>query len=350
MSVSGTPIGQLLEQSYRQYSARTADISDDRSLSYAELRESAVSVAGALRERGVTAGDRLMLVGSNSAAWAVMNSAYYLAGFVRIAVSPRLHPRELALIAEDSGVSVIALDGDWLGEVGADWIPESVRTVIVLRGQHPLGIPLWELVDEEQTGEAMPAPDPSAPSWISYTSGTTGSPKGVVHTQLSIAAMIENTRLVMGGAPREGDITLHTGPLSHFSGVLLHTALIGGATNIIERGFDVSRTVAALCEHPVSILPLMPTQITMLTNALLTARETATRRARVGAVLRLRDRDGAAAQGDSGAGPEVHPVLRNDRSSDAAHLPAPRGSLRRRIGGDPLPRPTAFRGTRPPER
>jgi long-chain acyl-CoA synthetase len=266
VSAPVTPMGEVLRARYVDRNHHIAMHDGHRSLTYSALGTRATRLANGLRAAGLDRGDRIMLIAANSCEWVEVDHACYRGGFVRVAVLPRLHPRELAQIARDADPAAVIADAQWLATAGTDWVPDSVRLRVGIGGTVEGTVPFEDLVAGGDENEPPPA-DPDAVQWISYTSGTTGTPKGVVYTSRTIGAMVRNICTEMR-TPHPDSAAVHTAPLSHFSGAVAAAVFAAGGTNVLLGSFDIPALIDALATGDVDVLPLVPTQITMLTEAL----------------------------------------------------------------------------------
>jgi len=271
-TVPAVPIGEIFQRSYRDYADRIAIIDGGRTLTYRALKERVNSVARGLRALGCIEGDRIVLIASNTIEWAEIDQACYVGNFLRVAPITRLSPVELTMIVKDADPHVVLVEQAWLKANGTDWIPSEVGHVVTI-GDTPLPgtISYGDMVAAGEN-EDLPAPDHTRDVWIIYTSGSTGLPKGVVCSGRGIGAMIRNSLAELPSLTSD-DVALHTAPLSHFSGAFGLALYAAGGTNIFCQTFDIERIIAALDSHEVTILPLVPTQINMLTDELIRRRE-----------------------------------------------------------------------------
>src|SRR5687768_14915550 len=110
-----TPITlrSLLDRAYRHFEDRLAVVDGDRRTSYGELGKRAHALARAFRQAGAVPGDRVLIISGNRREFVEIEQAAFLGGFVRVALSPRLHPAEVATIIADCDPSVIAAERGW---------------------------------------------------------------------------------------------------------------------------------------------------------------------------------------------------------------------------------------------
>lgn len=264
-------MADLLHRSYQQFAERPAVLQDDQVVSYFELGRRATSVAAALHDHGLVPGDRVVLLTTNRAEFFEVEHAAFIGGFVRVALSPRLHPKEVSHIVHDSGARVIFVDEQW-----AEHVPEILAScpdlLLAVGFGSPSASTAVQLTYAEFLAQAPDRPAASAPvdaediAALLYTSGTTGLPKGAALSHRNWVAMIRNC-LVEMPAVDERDTILHVAPLSHFSGYVASPCFVRGAANLVLPKFEPADTLQTLRDHPVTVLPMVPTMINMLTTA-----------------------------------------------------------------------------------
>jgi long-chain acyl-CoA synthetase len=213
----------------------------DTAISQREADDHAHALAAALTERlGVRPGDRVALMLQNVPLAAVAVHAVWLAGGVVTTVNPMNKRRELVHQLTDAAVRVaVCLESlfDVLDPVRDATPLEHVITVSeldfldaipdALRGHErrhcPGGVPVVELLDAGAGARVRPSlPDPDAPALLTYTSGTTGQPKGAINTHRAVVHNAEvMTRWYDLGA---GDVTVAMAPLFHITGLVCHLA------------------------------------------------------------------------------------------------------------------------------
>jgi len=124
---------------------------------------------------------------------------------------------------------------------------------------------LVELAESDHRFHPLP-PDPSAIHLVIATSGTTGTPKGVMLTGANLAASALASRRAISLDP--GDRWLACLPLFHIGGLsILIRCVEAGATAILHEGFDVEATLAAMEDDGATHVSLVPTMLLRLLEA-----------------------------------------------------------------------------------
>lgn len=151
---------------------------------YRELDRAADAAAGALAALGVGPYDRVAATLGNDVDIVVAFLGAMRLGAIWVGVNRPLAPPEKAYILRDAGARVYLGDAAALEQIDAlrGELPELEKLVSVLPGEAASD---WHRALEAASGAPRPAADidPYAPAAIAYTSGTTGFPKGAVHSQ-----------------------------------------------------------------------------------------------------------------------------------------------------------------------
>lgn len=210
----------------------------------AELDADATALAAALAGRGVGPGDRVALHLQNVPAFPLALLALWRLGAVGVLANPMYRDRELHHLLADSGaVGVIAstTDLDALGEAAAgtdvDWwlgVADEDPTLGDVVGEH-----VGALVAEHESALHDVA-------LLTYTSGTTGPPKGAMNTHGNVLATVE--RYAAWIELTEDDVVYAAAPLFHITGAVASAALAlaGGATLALSGRFDPADAVRTI--------------------------------------------------------------------------------------------------------
>ena len=173
----------VLARAVSGHAERPALVDRHARYSFRELDRQANRAAHALRGLGVKTGDRVALSLPNGADLAVALLGAWKLGAIWVGVHRVLAPPEKAHQLDDSGSRVLLADPETAGQVGRDAGRRGQLEHIV---EVDPGDPDSEWAARLRAAEPSPPEveiDPFAPAAIAYTSGTTGLPKGAVHSQ-----------------------------------------------------------------------------------------------------------------------------------------------------------------------
>ncbi|MGY6633431.1 MAG: class I adenylate-forming enzyme family protein [Alkalilacustris sp.] len=238
---------------------RMARDHDGRDVTWAGLREAAEAAAAALRARDVRPGDRVMIVAENCVALAALLFACSRLGAWAVLVNARAAAPELARIAADARPRVRAHTTGVSDDAGAH---------AAAAGADRLSLP--GLGDVALTNPAPADPEPlredaGQVAALLYTTGTTGTPKGVMltHGNLLFAGRVSADMRAM--VPR--DVVYGALPLTHVYGLasMLTAVATVGAQLWLEPRFRADGLMAAI-ESGVTIVPAVPQMHAMLVD------------------------------------------------------------------------------------
>lgn len=275
-------IGETLADALRRATADTPHrillVDGEVSLDARTLDAQASALAQAMLAR-MPVGSVVSFMLPNWHEAAVIYLAATLAGMVAHPVIPSLRDHDLAFMLQDVESRMIFVPADLKGfDYGAMMSRVAGRLAappetVVLRGEAGTHTPYAALFEG---GEARPLPvlDPDAVRLVLYTSGTTGSPKGVMHSHNSIHALIR--QLGANWLIDPGDVFLVPSPISHIGGSIyaFECPLLLGTTAVLMDRWDADAAVeiatARRCTHLAGATPF-------LENLLAAAKRTGTR-------------------------------------------------------------------------
>jgi len=228
--MTGGSVDAWIESWARHRPRHPAIVFEDATVSYAELAERVARRATWLTERGVEPGDRVGFCGLNRIEFVEVLAACARVGAVFLPLNNRLTSGELGFQLADAGPVLVLVTDGFGPTIEAAGGPQ--RATIDLDSTSELDGAAAERVSVD------PGSGSDRPLLMVYTSGTTGQPKGAVHTTGSVLATILN-----GVAHQDlsaGDRILTVLPLFHVGGLNIQTlpALYVGATVILQRRFD----------------------------------------------------------------------------------------------------------------
>ena len=262
-----TNIGTLLKKRAEICPHREAcvEYERDRRFTFGQLNERSNRVANALIDMGVGPGDRVAALLKNSVEFVESYFAIAKIGAVMVPVNWRLVAAEIGYILEDSGSKVVLFDSDFDDAVadlqGGEHRASAVQHWI-RRENGDAGTPAWA-TDYDNMLAASATDEPPVGAWdddnlfIMYTSGTTGHPKGAVHSH---DGMLWSQLTSMSTSDMRGDDRwLLALPMFHV-GCLNPTSLLvhRGATGIIMRDLDIGAMFHCIEQEKVTIFMAVP--------------------------------------------------------------------------------------------
>ena len=187
--IPGRPqsVAEVLDPVLARDPARPALVGRHGRMSYAELDRAANRAAAALRAQGVGPGDRVAVCLPNDVDIVVAFLAAMRLGALWVGVNRVLAPPEKDYILEDSGAALLLATPEVAREQ-EPWRARLPARRALLRVDPADPRAEWGALVADQSGDARPEVeiDPWGPAAIAYTSGTTGQPKGAVHSQHNI--------------------------------------------------------------------------------------------------------------------------------------------------------------------
>ncbi|ORV50013.1 cyclohexanecarboxylate-CoA ligase [Mycolicibacter engbaekii] len=261
-----TTLADRLRDAAERDPDRVLLIDGDTRLRCGQLQRQASRLAGAMLER-MPSGSVVSFMLPNWHEAAVVYLAAALAGMVVNPILPSLRDADLRFVLADSGSRMLFVPGHFRGHdyaamlnrVTAD-LPEAPEVVLV-RGSAAQHTGYRTLIDRSQPPAALPAVDPDAIRLLLYTSGTTGRPKGVLHTHNSINALI--SQLGRHWLVTPGDRFLVPSPIAHIGGSIyaFEAPLLLGTTAVLMDTWDpaaaVSLMLAECCTHMAGATPFL---------------------------------------------------------------------------------------------
>ncbi len=251
------------ERAVQRFPDRVAVIGDGGAITYRALAEQADRIANALLSCGVAAGTRISILSPNHPMVLACQYAVMKAGCVWVPSNHRNLPA-------DTLRQFHALEVGWLfyhssleshvADIRGD-LPD-VRGMIAIDGPTPTAPGVLDWAAGFPPGAPLPTRRMDDPVAIMTTGGTTGLPKGAVHTNRSWEANIASYFATFSF--RKPPVHLVVAPLTHATGVFHWTMVGRGATHVLCPSADPDAILGMIERHRVTILFLPPTIIYML--------------------------------------------------------------------------------------
>ena len=217
-------------------------------ITYAQLWQRIEVASTALLAAAVRPGDRVAWLGLNHPDMLVLLFALARIGAILLPLNYRLAEPELEGILAHAGVSLLIAD-----EVHAD----GATRLSVATGCGLLPVSVLARVPVTLENQSLRC-DPAAPVLLVYTSGTTGLPKGVLHSQSGLLSNCVIARHAQHLGP--SDSVLSALPMFHVGGLCIQTlpALHAGASVILHPRFDAAAWLAAVRERQPTLSLMVP--------------------------------------------------------------------------------------------
>jgi long-chain acyl-CoA synthetase len=236
---------RILEETANRYPERTAIISGERRVTYAELDEASNKVANALVKMGLSKGDRVATLLANSPEFVAVYFGIIKAGGIAVPLDVRYKVEELASLFGSCQPKVLVAESDLLEPL----VPalsrfDSIEQVIDLDGRYEGRFLSYGEIMAASPSQRVEVPlEPDDIGTISYTGGPTNRPRGVALTQYSLA-----TEAIVSAdgfqQTAEDKVMLFALPMYHMFGLasVLLTSVYRGSTVVIVPGTGRSIT------------------------------------------------------------------------------------------------------------
>lgn len=241
------------------WSDRPHVLQGDRAVSFAEVERAIDAKARQLVTLGVKPGERVFLLGWNSAEWIVNFWACLRVGAVPVLANTWWSAAELATAMEALQPAATLADTQ-----AAAKLPAGARKA-------PWAIATSEPADADTLSPVADSGDETETAVIIFTSGTSGQPKAVVLSHRAMLARLQMTLHVTKKLPHQvdkaaHDVTLITGPLFHVGGMqTLLRAFVVGDTLVLPSGrFDTGEVLELIERHKVKRWNAVPTMVSRL--------------------------------------------------------------------------------------
>lgn len=183
-SSSSTSVAEAFTATLHANASRTAIVTEDSSMTYADLSRHSDNFAMRLREREVRQGDFVGIMADRSPLIVALQLAVLKLGAAYVPLDPRNGSERLRHIIEQTDCKVVVVSGRT--DADADFLRPDCTLLIDERDASRAAQSTEETV---ATGETLPYPPGTAPAYVMYTSGSTGTPKGVVVANEDIVAL-----------------------------------------------------------------------------------------------------------------------------------------------------------------
>ncbi|MHA1315095.1 MAG: class I adenylate-forming enzyme family protein [Candidatus Helarchaeota archaeon] len=252
-------INEAMKRAVDNYPDNVAIEYRDKTYTYKDLHEKILKFANALKNLGIQKGDHLGIVLNNGPEFVISFYACQQLGAVIAPIIKMLKPQEIANIAEHAELKVIILADDQKRTLKKTQKTSTHLKHVITVGEKPLpdSQMFWDFLEAGSTDPLNVDLDLDSWASLNYTSGTTGAPKGTIHTHRNyvFAGLAQKISTKMEST----DSTLLVLPMYHIFGLsVMNACLNAGAKLKMLPGFLVQDCLKLLCDPEVSAFAAVP--------------------------------------------------------------------------------------------
>jgi acyl-CoA synthetase (AMP-forming)/AMP-acid ligase II len=249
---------------------------DERSgsVTYSQLGERATRLALGLHEAGVSKGDFFIIQIPNWYEFSVIHLALTYLGAISVSVPVTFRHHEVQFVARATGAKGIAIPDDYQDfnfvEMMGDLRGRLANLEIVLViGEHAAtGMLSYQdlmsgprMVTDSNKGFGATKPRPDDVTFVVFTSGSTGEPKGVMHTSNTLAAI--NATYVKEYGVSSDDVIFMPAPLGLSVGLMQggRLAVFTGATLLLQERWEPEKSIHLISQERATLTVVVPTML-----------------------------------------------------------------------------------------
>ena len=251
----GRTFGSVLDACAESFGNETALVHDGRRRSYADAIGDLRALGRGLRSAGLSPGDRVAILMKDTPDLVTALYGALWAGITIVPLNTRLALEDHVYMVQDTGARALLFDEAMAG-CAMDISSRVDLELFACATDGALG-------SGHAAGPGSPEDvDPESPVWIQYTGGTTGLPKGAVHSHRTMLTSLLSCALEFDIRP--GETCAFVAPLTHSGAGMFLPVWMRGGTNILLGGFDPEALLATIEAERVTSTLMVPTMLAVL--------------------------------------------------------------------------------------
>jgi len=262
---AGSSVAELYRSAFKAFPLREALVEEGNRLTYQELETRCHRMVRYFQSIGLRRQDGIGLLSGNRVDAVVAIIATQLLGLRYTALHPLGSAQDHAFILRDGGIKVLLVDAPRYAERGLALAGSGLLDHVLTLGPAAFGtdaVAASAAFDGSDMPLEVQADDVAK---ISYTGGTTGTPKGVVHLQRTTITMILQ-QLACWEWPEDPRFLVTT-PISHASGAMILPTFLRGGTVFLTEKFSPEGFFTAVGAYGITCTFLVPSQIYSLLDS-----------------------------------------------------------------------------------
>lgn len=254
-------LAELSDREIAKFGEHVSVFFNDREYTNKQMHTTSMRLANALKKLGVGKGDRVIIQMPNCPE--VFNSfaATYTLGAVVVPINFMVGDKETAYIYKDTGAKVVISSAIFLPKIETcrQEAPNLKHIILIDEAVPDHVLSFKQLVAENSDQCPIEPVDENDLAALIYTAGTTGDPKGVMHTHKSL---LTNAQMQLDTLDLpEKMVSVMVLPLCHSYGIASTNMgqLKGGVTSVVLDSFDIDKVFAAIDKYKANIIGAVPT-------------------------------------------------------------------------------------------
>lgn len=255
--ISRTAVGDTIRRVSKRFPDKVALVDGERRVTFKELNKNANRFTNFLLKTGLKKGDRVAVLGLNSIDFVTAYYGIFKAGLIWLPINVGLTFDDINYILEDSEAKLLFVDEILFPKI-APLVnePKWQNRIFILEGKKE-GLRSFADCLGENDHEPEVFIEDRDPAFIMYTSGTTGRPKGVMQSHLSIFITILSNALEISATSK--DVAAAVLPMFHVAQFSLTSTFLNlGATVVVFKKFDPVEFASTIEKEKVTWIFLLP--------------------------------------------------------------------------------------------
>jgi acyl-CoA synthetase (AMP-forming)/AMP-acid ligase II len=269
---SSMSLYEILRRTALTYHDSLAVICGDVQYTYSQLNERVIKLSNALQKMGCEKNDKVAIISKNCHRFLESYYAVAKIGAVLVPINYRLAPEDFVYILQNSQAKILLAQPEfipWIEKRKAD-IPGVSRLILTKVPEKDLdfeAVAFYEdLIKKNKEDEIeIEEIDEDQCAQIYYTSGTTGTPKGVILTHKNNEVHVKGT--ISELALSHADRWLHVSSMFHLADSWAVWSITqAGGVHVMVPSFEPKNVLEAIEEHKVTLSNFIPTMLNILVN------------------------------------------------------------------------------------
>jgi acyl-CoA synthetase (AMP-forming)/AMP-acid ligase II len=238
---------------------RIAYVSETARLSWGDIARRSRQLGAALQSLGIGQGDVVASMSYDSHEVVELWYACSLIGAIRAGINPRYAPREVAHLLADSGAKALLVEGGDCEQTLARLDAWPANLAVIGFGPHKRELDYEQVLKASSAAPELPELGPDAIQALSYTTGTTGLPKGALWRHGGVIESLTKSWFQTGARP--DDVFLHCLPAAGVPVLDLTSNLVNGSRVVIQRKFSAPGALDLIEAERVTSALWVPTML-----------------------------------------------------------------------------------------